>query len=122
MNRLRTTTLDPEYIMERWWPGSQDYYQETYTEPRQAWDEEYSAISSRPHFARLMEWMRGLFSPGEVGGVYHSTPAIERITLGSDGRVHDGHHRILAAYILGWDSVVVEFAGEGPWWEEHVSR
>lgn len=36
----------------------------------------------------------------------------EPILLGTDGRVWDGHHRIVIAMHLGMDSVPVEFAGE----------
>lgn len=36
----------------------------------------------------------------------------EPIILGDDGRVWDGHHRILAATIVGLGAVPVEFSGD----------
>lgn len=114
---LRAGSLPPEYIMENWWPGSEDYEAGGRPTPRSAWDGEYQNISMRPYFARLIEWMRGQYYPAiEASGI-----AAEPITLGGDGRVHNGHHRILGAYILGWPEIAVEFVGPGPWWEEHVT-
>jgi len=36
----------------------------------------------------------------------------EPITLGSDGRVWDGHHRLCVAHALRWGAIPVQYAEE----------
>lgn len=63
------------------------------------WIEEYENLIDQPDTQKLLERIR-------VEGIR------EPILLGTDGRVWDGHHRIIIAMHLGLDSVPVEFAGE----------
>lgn len=65
-----------------------------------AWFEEYGNLINQPDTQKLLARIR------EEG-------IREPILLGTDGRVWDGHHRIVIAMHLGLDSVPVEFAGEG---------
>ena len=62
------------------------------------WTEEYDNLIDQPDTQKLLERIRdeGIREP---------------ILLGTDGRVWDGHHRIVVAMHLGLDSVPVEFAG-----------
>jgi len=72
-----------------------------------SWIEEYDHLIDQPDTQKLLARIR------EEG-------IREPILLGSDGRVWDGHHRIVIAMHLGLDSVPVEFAGavaEEPEWE-----
>lgn len=71
------------------------------------WTEEYDRLIDQPGTQKLLARIRdeGIREP---------------ILLGTDGRVWDGHHRIVIAMHLGLDSVPVEFAGvvaEEPEWE-----
>lgn len=63
------------------------------------WREEYDNLIDQPGTQKLLARIRdeGIREP---------------ILLGTDGRVWDGHHRIIIAMHLGLDSVPVEFAGE----------
>lgn len=65
------------------------------------WEEEFSWLENN-HAWQLLRLARfsqkfGLPSPSD-----------ERITLGDDGRVWDGHHRLYVASILGLDTVEVD--------------
>lgn len=98
-------------VLERWVPGSED---QPWT-----WDDEERDLLSHPcptEYARaggiqvepcddpepgcyqrkLEAWLR---ERGEV---------TQGVRLGSDGRVWDGHHRIVAARRLGFDTIPVE--------------
>lgn len=77
------------------------------------WTEEYDNLIDQADTRKLLERIR-------VEGIR------EPILLGNDGRVWDGHHRIVIAMHLGLDSVPVEFSGspvvpEEPEWEIEVS-
>lgn len=65
-----------------------------------AWFEEYGNLINQPDTRKLLDRI-------QAEGIR------EPILLGTDGRVWDGHHRIVIAMHLGLDSVPVEFAGEG---------
>lgn len=65
-----------------------------------AWREEYDNLIDQPDTQKLLARIR-------AEGIR------EPVLLGTDGRVWDGHHRIVIAMHLGLDSVPVEFAGEG---------
>lgn len=62
------------------------------------WTEEYDNLIDQADTRKLLERIR-------VEGIR------EPILLGNDGRVWDGHHRIVIAMHLGLDSVPVEFSG-----------
>ena len=64
-----------------------------------SWQDEYDDLIDQPGTQKLLARIRdeGIREP---------------ILLGTDGRVWDGHHRIVIAMHLGLDSVPVEFAGE----------
>lgn len=65
-----------------------------------SWQVEYDELIGQPGTQKLLARIRneGIREP---------------VLLGTDGRVWDGHHRIVIAMHLGLDSVPVEFAGEG---------
>lgn len=63
------------------------------------WQTEYDLLARKRHTLRLMDSIR-------ADGIR------EPILLGSDGRVWDGHHRIVAATKLGFSHVPVVFSGE----------
>lgn len=100
--------------MEHWWPGSQDFKSGGHTLGT-AWNAEYQDITSRPHYQRMLEWVKNSYHPEYVDSGIHA------VMLGDDDRVWDGHHRILIAHVLGWQGVLVEFGGDGPWWEAHLA-
>lgn len=64
-----------------------------------SWQDEHDNLIDQPGTQKLLARIRdeGIREP---------------ILLGTDGRVWDGHHRIVIAMHLGLDSVPVEFAGE----------
>lgn len=64
-----------------------------------SWDEEYTKLIDQPGTRKLLDRIR-------AEGIR------EPILLGTDGRVWDGHHRIIIAMHIGIDSVPVEFAGK----------
>lgn len=64
------------------------------------WCEEYDNLIDQPDTQKLLARIR-------TEGIR------EPVLLGTDGRIWDGHHRIVIAMHLGLDSVPVEFAGEG---------
>lgn len=66
-----------------------------------SWGEEFSRIR---HDDRTLDLIQGLPEEGMR----------ESILLGSDGRVWDGHHRIVAAMYLGINRVPVAFSGAEP--------
>ncbi|QDK01280.1 ParB-like nuclease domain protein [Microbacterium phage WaterT] len=63
-----------------------------------SWGVEYDKLIDRPVTQQLLESV-------QTGGMR------EPILLGNDGRVWDGHHRVVVAMHLGLDSVPVEFSG-----------
>jgi hypothetical protein len=73
-----------------------------------SWRDEYEKLIDRPVTQQLIESIR-------------SEGIREPVLLGNDGRVWDGHHRIVVAMHLGLDTVPVEFSGgvvaEEPEWE-----
>lgn len=75
-----------------------------------SWRDEYEKLIDRPVTQQLIESIR-------------SEGIREPVLLGKDGRVWDGHHRIIVAMHLGLDTVPVEFSGvvaEEPEWEYGV--
>lgn len=78
------------YILEKFTPGDQH-----------PWHQEFAWLEMKDSFntLRLVRYaaQHGLPSPES-----------ERITLGNDGRVWDGHHRIYAAKLLGIKEVEVD--------------
>lgn len=64
-----------------------------------SWSVEHAALANQDRTKELIEKIReeGIQMP---------------ILLGNDGRVWDGHHRIVAATIIGIQFVPVEFSGE----------
>lgn len=68
------------YIVNNWCPGSHDW----------AWVEEIGDIMSRDDF----QYHRGMFQDSKTA-VWYGGP----VFLGTDGRVLDGHHRLVAAML-----------------------
>ncbi|WP_217182684.1 ParB N-terminal domain-containing protein [Streptomyces sp. AC495_CC817] len=63
-----------------------------------SWIEEYENLIREPETTGLMESIR-------ADGIR------EPVLLGNDGRVWDGHHRIIVAMHLGLDAIPVKFSG-----------
>ena len=91
------TELPPSEIMERWRPGSYD--------PPWNWDDERQSLFEEEckccgavgtYQKRIIQKMQD----GWFG---------EPIKLGDDGRLWDGHHRLLAAHALRVEKVPVQF-------------
>lgn len=86
-----TTTCEMrvEMVMNLWRPGSQD--------PPWGWQDEIKDLRDRGELHALShELMRG----GNIR---------EPVLLGGDGRVWDGHHRIIACYMQGKLVIPVTF-------------
>lgn len=106
-SRRRRTSLPLVDVLESWRPGSSDA-------TGWDWDAEEADIRSREcvccgvdgHYqAQLEAYMANR-------GLPRGNPPL----LGDDGRVWDGHHRIVAARKLGWPRIAVAFGqtiGEG---------
>lgn len=97
------TTLAVSELIERWRPGSQD----TADGPEGAnyawtWAHEVADLLTRD---------RGRTEPIIWLAIHEGIDfAAEHVpvTLGDDGRVWDGHHRIVAAIALGIDKMTVD--------------
>lgn len=102
-------TIPLAELVARWRPGS-------YDEPW-SWDDEERDILARVclccdrpgHYQKQLE--AHIAEHGLDGGV----------CLGTDGRVWDGHHRIVAARRLGIDTIPLESAedAEARWVRDH---
>jgi hypothetical protein len=77
------------YILENFTPGDEH-----------TWNQEFAWLEMKDSFStlRLVRYSAKHGLPN---------PESERITLGADGRVWDGHHRIYAASVLGIEEVEV---------------
>ena len=93
-----TSWISLEDLLREYVPGSQP-------QPW-SWDDEAASLDAfvcaccdQPgHYQRSLEdWLRGL---GHVPG--------SGICLGGDGRIWDGHHRVVAAIRLGFPGLPVE--------------
>ena len=101
MSTITLTTMPVSQIVQQWRPGSGDW----------SWDAEAVEIDSRVcvccgqrgHYQRMVEDRIGAEGIGFVDG-------FAPILLGNDGRVWDGHHRLVAARRMGIASVCVEIA------------
>ncbi len=89
---LTTRRLSPESIMSAYMTGDENGW----------WEENLHLWRTQSHA------MRELADSIEVHGVH------EPVLLGDDGRVWDGHHRILIAAGLGLKSIPVLLAEEMP--------
>lgn len=87
------------YLMSNWVPGS-------YEQPW-SWEDELKDILDRECLCCGVEghYQTALEDHMRSQGVFWSEG---QIILGEDGRVWDGHHRILAAYRLGWFAIPVD--------------
>lgn len=83
------------HLMENWRPGSED-------EPWN-WENEYNTLLYSPdHYARTNHLIKEI----QENGIY------DPVLLGHDGRVWDGHHRIVVACLLGYTHIPVDVVGE----------
>lgn len=73
------TRMPLSRILAEWRPGSHDW----------SWDDEYADLVGDDVTRRIEERVLG----GGIGFIDHIAPVL----LGSDGRVWDGHHRIVLA-------------------------
>lgn len=87
------TSLPTEEIIGRWRPGSGDW----------GWPTEFSD---------LIQEDGGTVIAGLVGDIARKGVR-KPLLLGDDGRVWDGHHRLLAARILGIRELPVEYGFGG---------
>lgn len=83
-------------LLEHWRPGSQD--------PPWTWHDEHAELTTGTGRA-LTDWLREQI---KVNGIY------DPIILGHDGRVWDGHHRVIIARQLGIREVLVDLVPH-PW-------
>lgn len=87
-----TEYMNLKRLMKNYRPGSYD--------PPWGWRDEASDLLPRLESALIKDIAKnGILTP---------------VLLGDDGRVWDGHHRIVIALSLGLSSVPVEFATGGP--------
>ena len=84
-------TMTPGEIMEFWRPGSHD---EPWT-----WADEAADLAGE---------LDDMINDIQVNGILHP------VVLGVDGRVWDGHHRILAARALGVRVPVIDSDSDAP--------
>lgn len=88
-------------VMNGWRPGSPrvDVVPTTNGERAEQWETEFRELSQRIRFWQVLESVRseGMRRP---------------VLLGNDGRVWDGHHRILAAAVLGRVSIPVDLVAD----------
>lgn len=75
--------------------------------PERLWSEEFAWL-----WTHHGEKMDAIATRAQEMGLEDFSPPI---TLGSDGRVWDGHHRLAVAVKLGFDTVPVVFSGELPY-------
>ena len=99
MTRMR---LDTAEIVAKWVPGSQ--------EQPWTWDDESRDIESRVCVCcdQPGHYQRQIVEKMQAEGEWWEEATI---LLGPDGRVWDGHHRIVAAIDLAVESLSVELAG-----------
>lgn len=109
--RPRLREMSVAEIMRRWRPGSFD--------PPWDWDDE--AADLRSHVCACCD------QPGHYQAKVEEKLRAEgpwwseaTIMLGPDGRVWDGHHRIVAAHALGIESLPVEVVKGG--WARRYDR
>lgn len=79
-------------VLHAYRPGSDD---SSWT-----WGDEFVDLFRGPHLATTWGIIQSIREEGQL----------EPILLGDDGRVWDGHHRIVALMYLGRSDVLVEFA------------
>lgn len=89
---MRGQTLSVATILARWRPGSEDW----------DWPSEFAYLQEYDShiIARLI---RDIAKNG----------VLDPLLLGDDGRVWDGHHRLLVARILGITELPVEYGHGG---------
>jgi hypothetical protein len=87
------TTLRTAYVLEHWCPGSGDW----------EWAAEWADIVQ----ADCGMSLAGLIGDIAVNGIK------EPLLLGDDGRVWDGHHRLMVARLLGIQEIAVEYGHGG---------
>jgi hypothetical protein len=102
-DKPKLVTMSPVYLMLHWRPGSHD----TADGPEGAnhawtWTHEATDLFTRDRDLTLAILDR-VVSEG-IGFIDYAAP----ILLGNDGRVWDGHHRIVIAQALGYPFVEVE--------------
>jgi hypothetical protein len=90
MNIIDYDTIHVDELMKRYRPGSSDW----------SWAEEFVDIIDH-------DWEKIYILLHKIKRSGFLTPVL----LGNDGRIWDGHHRILVAHILSLD-VPVEYADE----------
>lgn len=91
------TRMDLSDILEQYRPGSRDW----------TWDDERQDLVTRDY--EVTEAMRQTILQKGFGFADNSEP----ILLGNDGRVWDGHHRLILAMIYSPQYLMVELAPEG---------
>jgi hypothetical protein len=102
--------LDVVQLMVNYRPGSYDENPHLLGEPW-GWHDEVFDIRSREcaccgekgHYQFLIE--DKMLAQGEF---WLRSVEIDHVKLGDDGRVWDGHHRIVGALTLGWPVITVE--------------
>lgn len=97
-------TMTLAELISRWRPGSHD----TADGPEGAnlawtWADEAHDL-----FTRTPEYQAGIVNRVHRDGIDYGNRYGATILLGNDGRVWDGHHRIVAGLALGVDVAVVE--------------
>lgn len=88
------TTLRTAYVLERWRPGCGCDWD---------WATEWADICQEDAGMRLA----GLIGDIAANGIR------EPLLLGDDGRVWDGHHRLMVARLLGIEELAVEYGVGG---------
>jgi len=103
-------------VLLYWRPGSFD----------RTWEEEFEDLGSRERIGEML-----LRTWDEDGDPHDELPLrmlrgehCEPITLGWDGRVWAGHHRIWMYWLVGWPQIPVDIVPPGerrPWPEGHCA-
>lgn len=90
-----TETLSTEEILERWSPGSGEW----------DWPTEWANITPHKNGTLVARLIRSIAAKGVK----------KPLQLGDDGRVWDGHHRLLLARLLGIKDMPVTTAMAVTW-------
>lgn len=99
-------SLPLSYIVANWRPGSADAKGDS-DEPW-TWDDERADLMERICVCcdRPGHYQAQIVAKMKSEGVYWTVEGAPM--LGNDGRVWDGHHRIVGALDLGWETLLVE--------------
>lgn len=99
-----------ELVLIYWRPGSFD----------RTWDEEFADLGSPERIGemQLRTWDKGGNPHDELPLRMLRGEHCEPVTLGWDGRVWAGHHRLWLYHTVGWPKIpvdIVEPGGKRPW-------